>query len=48
MTKPTRIPAERIFEKEEQLETRQYWPIFQHNITAAGTDVLWNNYGYGQ
>ena len=37
-----------IFEKEEQLETRQYWPIFQHNITAAGTDVLWNNYGYGQ
>lgn len=36
-----------IFESEEKLETRQYWPIFQHNITAAGTDVLWNNYGYG-
>lgn len=36
-----------IFENEEQLETRQYWPIFLHNITAAGTDVLWNNYGYG-
>ena len=37
-----------IFEKEEQLETRQYWPIFQHNLTAAGTEVLWNTYGYGQ
>lgn len=36
-----------IFADEQQLETRQYWPIFVQNITAAGTDVLWNNYGYG-
>lgn len=35
-----------IFENDVQLETRQYWPIFQHNLTAAGPDVLWNNYGY--
>lgn len=37
-----------IYAKEEQLETRQYWPIFLHNVTAAGPQVLWNNYGYGE
>lgn len=29
----------------EQLESRQYWPIFPHYITASN-GKLWNNYGY--
>ena len=29
----------------EQLESRQYWPIFPHYITASNRN-LWNNYGY--
>lgn len=29
----------------EQLESRQYWPIFPHYITASNGN-LWNNYGY--
>ncbi|MBO6306050.1 MAG: RagB/SusD family nutrient uptake outer membrane protein [Paludibacteraceae bacterium] len=28
-----------------QLESRQYWPIFPHYITASNGN-LWNNYGY--
>jgi len=34
-----------IFKSEEQLESRQYWPIFSTNI-AASNGTLWNNYGY--
>ena len=34
-----------IFVAEENLETRQYWPIFATNI-AASNGTLWNNYGY--
>ena len=29
----------------ENLESRQYWPIFPHYITASNGN-LWNNYGY--
>ena len=29
----------------EKLESRQYWPIFPHYITASNGN-LWNNYGY--
>ena len=29
----------------EQLESRQYWPVFPHYITASNGN-LWNNYGY--
>ena len=29
----------------EKLESRQYWPIFMHYITASNGN-LWNNYGY--
>lgn len=29
----------------EQLESRQYWPLFPHYITASNGN-LWNNYGY--
>lgn len=29
----------------DQLELRQYWPIFPHYITASNGN-LWNNYGY--
>lgn len=37
-----------IYKNEQQLLSRQYWPIFLNNVTAAGPDILWNNYGYGQ
>ena len=30
---------------EEQLETRQYWPIFMYYISASNGN-LWNDYGY--
>ena len=35
-----------IFKSEEQLETRQYWPIYNRYV-AASDGALWNNYGYG-
>ncbi len=35
-----------IFKDEEQLETRQYWPIYNRYV-AASDGALWNNYGYG-
>ena len=35
-----------IFKNEEQLETRQYWPIYNRYV-AASDGALWNNYGYG-
>lgn len=34
-----------IFVNEEQLESRQYWPIFSLNV-AISNGTLWNNYGY--
>ena len=34
-----------LYHEEEQLDSRQYWPVFQHYITAS-TGSLWNNYGY--
>lgn len=34
-----------IFVSEEQLESRQYWPIFVNNV-ATSNGSLWNNYGY--
>lgn len=34
-----------MYISEEQLESRQYWPIFSTNI-AASNGTLWNNYGY--
>ena len=34
-----------VFANEEQLNSRQYWPIFPHYITASNGN-LWNNYGY--
>ena len=35
-----------IFKSAEQLETRQYWPIYNRYV-AASDGALWNNYGYG-
>ena len=40
---PSQYP---IFKDEEQLETRQYWPIYNRYV-AASDGALWNNYGYG-
>lgn len=34
-----------IYASEEQLETRQYWPIFSTNVSISN-GTLWNNYGY--
>lgn len=34
-----------IFANEEQLESRQYWPIFK-DVIATSNGMLWNNYGY--
>lgn len=34
-----------FYHEAEQLESRQYWPIFEHYITASNGN-LWNNYGY--
>ncbi len=34
-----------FYAAEEQLESRQYWPIFPHYLTASSGN-LWNNYGY--
>ena len=34
-----------LYVEEENLESRQYWPIFPHYITASN-GRLWNNYGY--
>ena len=34
-----------VYSKAEQLESRQYWPIFPHYISASNGN-LWNNYGY--
>lgn len=33
-------------DNDEQLETRQYWPIYNRYV-AASDGALWNNYGYG-
>ena len=35
-----------IFKSEEQLDTRQYWPIYNRYVSASD-GALWNNYGYG-
>lgn len=35
-----------IYKDEQQLETRQYWPIYNRYV-AASDGALWNNYGYG-
>ena len=43
MLGPSQYP---IFKDEEQLETRQYWPIYNRYV-AASDGALWNNYGYG-
>lgn len=40
---PSQYP---IFKDEVQLETRQYWPIYNRYV-AASNGALWNNYGYG-
>ena len=40
---PSQYP---IFKDKEQLETRQYWPIYNRYV-AASDGALWNNYGYG-
>ena len=34
-----------FYRNAEQLNSRQYWPIFPHYITASNGN-LWNNYGY--
>ena len=34
-----------IYHEAEQLNSRQYWPIFTHYLTASNGN-LWNNYGY--
>ena len=34
-----------FYRNAEQLDSRQYWPIFPHYITASNGN-LWNNYGY--
>lgn len=34
-----------IYLNEEELESRQYWPIWQNYLTASN-GKLWNNYGY--
>ena len=34
-----------FYREAAQLESRQYWPIFPHYITASNGN-LWNNYGY--
>lgn len=33
------------YDKPEQLESRQYWPVFSTNI-GTSNGLLWNNYGY--
>jgi len=40
---PSQYP---MFKDAEQLETRQYWPIYNRYV-AASDGALWNNYGYG-
>lgn len=35
----------KIYESEEKLETRQYWPIFMYYISSSN-GRLWNDYGY--
>ena len=34
-----------LYTSEEQLESRQYWPIFK-DVVATSNGTLWNNYGY--
>ena len=34
-----------FYREAEQLNARQYWPVFTHYITASNGN-LWNNYGY--
>lgn len=34
-----------IYSSDQNLESRQYWPIFSTNISASN-GTLWNNYGY--
>jgi len=34
-----------IYSTEEQLESRQYWPIFMYYISSSNGN-LWNDYGY--
>ena len=34
-----------IYADEEQLESRQYWPIWGVNVNAS-PETLWNDYGY--
>ena len=34
-----------IYTNEEQLESRQYWPVFK-DVVATSNGTLWNNYGY--
>lgn len=34
-----------LFRKESDIDTHQYWPIFEVNI-AASNGTLWNDYGY--
>ena len=35
-----------VYADEEQLESRQYWPIWGVNVKAS-PETLWNDYGYG-
>lgn len=34
-----------IYTNEEQLESRQYWPIWEQ-VVSTSNGTLWNNYGY--
>lgn len=35
-----------LFDTEERLESRQYWPLAS-DVVATSNGTLWNNYGYG-